>query len=289
MSRRRCASRPTEGWKSASACIRTDRGWKLRSRRFAPRFSALSVADIAVVLGDTALTPFSTGTYASRSILWPAAPSRGLPNSRGPARAHRLPIFCNAGTTISNCATAASSARRAIFRSRRSRVPGIARRKSARRCRSGRTGDHAGVQADHRPGQYSLRHSCRGGRGRLRFGHVEILKYVVVEDCGTQVNPLIVEGQIYGGTAQGIGTASLEEMQLRRQRTAFGLDARRLYAPGRRGDAADRASSFEIPSPNTEFGIKGVGEGGGSRRRRRSSMPSTTRSAALASFFRKPH
>ncbi len=42
-------------------------------------------------------------------------------------------------------------------------------------------------------------------------GEVEILDYVVVEDCGTMVNPMIVEGQTIGGIAQGIGTAMYEE------------------------------------------------------------------------------
>ena len=42
-------------------------------------------------------------------------------------------------------------------------------------------------------------------------GEVEILDYVLFEDCGTRVNPLILEGQSYGGTAQGIGSALFEE------------------------------------------------------------------------------
>ncbi len=42
-------------------------------------------------------------------------------------------------------------------------------------------------------------------------GEVEILDYVIVEDCGTLVNPMVVEGQTLGGAAQGIGTALYEE------------------------------------------------------------------------------
>jgi CO/xanthine dehydrogenase Mo-binding subunit len=44
------------------------------------------------------------------------------------------------------------------------------------------------------------------------MGSVEILDYVVVEDCGVVVNPMVVEGQTIGGVAQGIGTALYEEM-----------------------------------------------------------------------------
>ena len=43
------------------------------------------------------------------------------------------------------------------------------------------------------------------------IGEVEILDYVIVEDCGTLVNPMVVEGQTLGGVAQGIGTALYEE------------------------------------------------------------------------------
>ena len=42
-------------------------------------------------------------------------------------------------------------------------------------------------------------------------GHVDVLKYVAVDDCGVQVNPMIVDGQVHGGVVQGIGQALWEE------------------------------------------------------------------------------
>ncbi|NIR35012.1 MAG: molybdopterin-dependent oxidoreductase, partial [Actinobacteria bacterium] len=42
-------------------------------------------------------------------------------------------------------------------------------------------------------------------------GNVELLRYVGVDDCGNVVNPMIVDGQIHGGIAQGIGQALFEE------------------------------------------------------------------------------
>ena len=42
-------------------------------------------------------------------------------------------------------------------------------------------------------------------------GAVDVLKYVAVDDCGTQINPLIVEGQVHGGVVQGIAQALYEE------------------------------------------------------------------------------
>ena len=52
----------------------------------------------------------------------------------------------------------------------------------------------------------------RPWRSILRLGDVEILDYVIVEDGGKLINPMVVDGQIYGGFAQGVGTALYEEM-----------------------------------------------------------------------------
>lgn len=93
-------------------------------------------------------------------------------------------------------------------------------------------------------------------------GFVRITDYAVVEDCGTVVNPLILDGQIRGGVAQGIGQALLEEMR-------YDKDGQPLTVTF--GDYA-LPSAMEVPhvdivhqctpSPFSEFGIKGAGEGG---------------------------
>ena len=74
-------------------------------------------------------------------------------------------------------------------------------------------------------------------------GRVEILDYVIVEDGGVLVNPMIVDGQIYGGAAQGIGTALYEEMRFNAARPAARLDACRLSAAGPDRSARRSASS----------------------------------------------
>jgi carbon-monoxide dehydrogenase large subunit len=93
-------------------------------------------------------------------------------------------------------------------------------------------------------------------------GHVEILDYVIVEDCGTLVNPMVVEGQTLGGVAQGIGTAIYEEQQY----DANGQPSASTFAdyliPGPTEVPAIRIFHMESPSPYTEMGIKGMGEGG---------------------------
>jgi carbon-monoxide dehydrogenase large subunit len=96
----------------------------------------------------------------------------------------------------------------------------------------------------------------------VETGGVEVHKVVVVEDCGRIINPLIVDGQIRGGIAQGIGTALFEEFvydeigQL--QTTTF----MHYVVPGSTEVPDIEIHHLETPSPFTVLGIKGMGEGG---------------------------
>jgi carbon-monoxide dehydrogenase large subunit len=91
---------------------------------------------------------------------------------------------------------------------------------------------------------------------------VEILDYVVVEDCGTLVNPAVVEGQAIGGIAQGIGTAMYEEQQYDDNGQPNASTLADYLIPGPTEVPDIRIFHLESPSPYTEFGIKGMGEGG---------------------------
>ena len=93
-------------------------------------------------------------------------------------------------------------------------------------------------------------------------GAVKLLRYVVVDDCGTMINPMVVAGQVHGGVAHGIGNALLEEVaydEAGQLATGTLMD----YALPR----ADDVPSFELdhvvtPSPLNPLGVKGAGEGG---------------------------
>jgi len=93
-------------------------------------------------------------------------------------------------------------------------------------------------------------------------GRASVRRYVVVEDCGPVVNPTIVEGQIHGAVAQGLGEALLESIvydgdgQLL---TATLMD----YALPKAADVPSfEIGHLETPSPLTPGGVKGMGEGG---------------------------
>ena len=94
------------------------------------------------------------------------------------------------------------------------------------------------------------------------IGDVEILDYVIVEDGGKLVNPMVVDGQIYGGLAQGIGTALYEEMPFDASGQPLASTFADYLLPGPTEVPAPRLDHMETPSPYTEFGVKGIGEGG---------------------------
>lgn len=93
-------------------------------------------------------------------------------------------------------------------------------------------------------------------------GHVEILDYVVCHDCGTMVNPLIVEAQVVGGVAQGLGTALYEEIPYDENGQPLASTFLDYMIPGATEVPDVRVLHLETPSPHTRFGIKGMGEGG---------------------------
>jgi carbon-monoxide dehydrogenase large subunit len=93
-------------------------------------------------------------------------------------------------------------------------------------------------------------------------GKVEILRYVSVDDCGNVINPLIVEGQVHGGLAQGIGQALMEE-------AVYGDDGQLITGSFMDYNLpkADQLPSFELyrtttPTPVNPLGAKGIGEAG---------------------------
>jgi carbon-monoxide dehydrogenase large subunit len=94
------------------------------------------------------------------------------------------------------------------------------------------------------------------------LGTVKLLDYVVVHDCGTIVNPMVVEGQVVGGVAQGIGTALYEEIPHDENGQPLASTFMDYLMPGATEVPDIRVLNMNSPSPHTAYGIKGLGEGG---------------------------
>lgn len=94
-------------------------------------------------------------------------------------------------------------------------------------------------------------------------GKVAILDYVAVHDAGTVVNPMTLAGHIRGGTAQGIGTTFYEQYHYDESGQLLSASYADYLIPTLHELPRDiRVGHVETPSPYTEYGIKGGGEGG---------------------------
>jgi carbon-monoxide dehydrogenase large subunit len=93
-------------------------------------------------------------------------------------------------------------------------------------------------------------------------GQIRFLTYVVQHDCGVMVNPMIVEGQIHGGVAQGIGGAFYERLVYDRDGQLLSGSFMDFLMPTAAEIPAIEIVHLETPSPLNPLGIKGVGEAG---------------------------
>jgi len=93
-------------------------------------------------------------------------------------------------------------------------------------------------------------------------GLIELLDFAVAEDCGTMVNPMIVEGQIRGGVAQGIGTALFEEIPYDAHGQPLAATFLDYHLPGAFELPPIKIGHLHNPAAATEYGMKGMGEGG---------------------------
>jgi carbon-monoxide dehydrogenase large subunit len=93
-------------------------------------------------------------------------------------------------------------------------------------------------------------------------GYVRLLKYVVAHDCGKVINPTIVEGQVHGGVAQGVGGALFEEMAYDGEGQLLTGTLLDYLVPSATDLPPIDTVHLEYPSPRNPLGMKGLGEGG---------------------------
>jgi carbon-monoxide dehydrogenase large subunit len=93
-------------------------------------------------------------------------------------------------------------------------------------------------------------------------GHVEVQRYAVAHDCGTVINPMLVDGQIHGGVAHGIGNALYEEVIHDESGQILNGSYMDYYLPGGMEVPRMDVAHIETPTPLNPLGCKGAGEGG---------------------------
>ena len=223
----------------------------------------VDVARIRLIHGDTGLTPYSTGTWGSRCMVM----SGGAVASACEALITRL-THIGAWMLKEDLQDVSFSDGQVHGQTGSLAVEEIARTWYLR---------PQDLPADVHGGGLEVTEGYKPERDSGTFGYgvhavvvavcpqtgqVDILDYVIVEDGGKLINPMVVDGQIFGGTAQGIGTALYEEMAFDGSGQPLGSTFSDYLLPGPTEVPNLRVIHMETLSPYTRFGQKGIGESG---------------------------
>jgi aerobic carbon-monoxide dehydrogenase large subunit len=218
---------------------------------------------IKVVQGDTLTTPYSTSTWGSRSMVHGggavATASRLLAQRCAVIGAWLMQTEVSKARVADGRVIAGNSSitlrdvARAWYLQPQTLPPNI---------ETGGLDVTAGYRAGRDSGTFTYAAHAAVVAVDPATGAIEILNYVVVEDGGTLVNPMVVDGQIRGGTAQGIGTCLYEATPFDAHGQPLANTLQDYLLPSATEVPEIRVLHMQTPSPYTEFGIKGLGEGG---------------------------
>ncbi len=223
----------------------------------------VTVADVDVITGDTAKFNWGTGTFASRGavvagnachaaalavrekVLKTAAEALGADESNleiagGGVRVRDAP---DRAISLADLAALANPLRGAVRPGTEPGLEATAYFGPERGCTA--SGVHAMVLEVDR-----------------ETATLNILRYVVVHDCGTVINPMIVEGQIHGGVAHGIGNAFYEQLVFDDGAQLMNASFMDYLLPTATDVPHIETAHVTTPSPLNPLGIKGVGEAG---------------------------
>jgi carbon-monoxide dehydrogenase large subunit len=218
---------------------------------------------ISLIHGDTAQTPYSTGTWGSRCAIM----SGGAVAAACEQLAVRVKLI---GATLLQARPDDIQLRDGMVIAAHGRISVAEIARTWYRRPQDLPSDvdpgglevTAGYKAKRDTGTFSYAAHAAAVVVDPETGQVDILDYVVVEDGGVLLNPMIVDGQICGGVAQGIGTALYEEMRFNADAQPSNATLADYLLPGATEVPAIRVIHMETPSPYTGFGQKGLGEGG---------------------------
>ena len=221
------------------------------------------VGRVRVVHGDTALTPYSTGTWGSRCIVMAGgAVAAACDALAGRIRIIAAHLLQTSPETVSFAGGRAVAGERSVSLSEIGAVWYLKPQDLPADADPGGLEVTQGYKTVRDTGTFSYACHAVVVAVDTELGGIEILDYRIVEDGGVLVNPMIVDGQVRGGTAQGIGTALFEEMPFDASGQPLAATLADYLLPGAAEIPAIAIDHMETPSPISRFGQKGIGESG---------------------------
>ena len=220
---------------------------------------------VRVIHGDTALTPYSTGTWGSRCMVMAggavARACKALAERIANIGAYLLEVPVET-VNVADGLVSSPQCTKTVSLLDVARTWYLKPQLLPDNVDSGGLEVTVGYKPDRDSGTFS--YACHAVTVAIdpELGITEILDYAVVEDGGVLINPMIVDGQVYGGVAQGIGTALYEEMPFDQNGQPLASTLADYLLPGATEVPAIEIDHMETPSPYTEFGQKGIGESG---------------------------
>ncbi|MGH2680359.1 MAG: xanthine dehydrogenase family protein molybdopterin-binding subunit [Actinomycetota bacterium] len=218
--------------------------------------------DVIVRTGDTGLLPHGRGSFASRTAVMAGSAAAIA------AAKLRTTILRVAGRMLDVDPEELTLERGAVYRCGEPNAALDLRRVAAEAGPMSLTdpGGEPGLAATHHfvpptatfgSGTHVVAVEVDGGTGGVR-----VLDYVTVDECGTMLNPMIVEGQVHGGVAHGIGNALLEEAVYDEDGQLLTTTYMDYLLPTTMDVPPIRVGHQVFPSDRNPLGAKGVGEGG---------------------------
>ena len=261
----------------SSPVIDMGQGTKTMVATVAAEALGVSVDDIEVRLGDTDVTPYGLGSFGARSSIVAAG---GIVKAATAVRAKALQIAAHKleaavedlaiesghihvrGSMESSISfkEVAAAAYFRTFELPAEMASGLSD-----------TAVYESEGVDHLPDSNGQMNACVSYSNSTHVAVVDIdlatcdlsvIDYLVVHDCGPLINPEIVEGQIHGGVAQGIGGAIFEQMLYTTDGQPRATSLADYLVPGPCEIPRLEVEHLESPSPVTPLGIKGAGEAG---------------------------
>jgi carbon-monoxide dehydrogenase large subunit len=221
------------------------------------------IEDVRVVHGDTARVPYGNGSNASRSTVMAGSAAVGAARKVKDKILRLASAHLEIDAVDLNLRDGRVFVRGAPERSlsfaqvARLALPGVA-------LKSGLTpgiSEEDFFATDKRPFPYGVH--LAAVEVDKETGRITILGYLVTEDVGRKINPMIIEGQMAGGLAQGIGGALLEEFIYDENGQPLSTSFMDYLIPtAMEVPRAQLISTEDFPTPHNPLGVKGAGEGG---------------------------